>query len=315
MNKDVNKIRLNNIKKKNCVIVTGRHLNNFSPHFPHSMEYFYYATDIILDNSCVVIVREPPVPYKSNYVISFIEKMYRNFENFIFLEWSYPIEGYKTFIYEHQVAGKGNKNMIKDKYLINYPYTGFEVIFKEIEHEYYNWFPYKNSLKMRDLFIENKKHKKFIKIGLINRKKNRILKNYQEICEKIFEKFNIEVDITYFDDKSYDYQINFFYDHNIIIAAHGAELTSIPFLSDNGLIIETVPIGWHPYDYFAGLSFTSSKYHVIVCDDHSCFPKNFNGNCKKDKMNYTIDSIKIIDIIDYYFKNNNKLSRHNCYLI
>ena len=54
-----------------------------------------------------------------------------------------------------------------------------------------------------------------IKIGLVNRKKNRILTNYKEVCDNIKKSFNIEVDITYFEDKSFDYQIKFFTPLNI----------------------------------------------------------------------------------------------------
>ena len=67
----------------------------------------------------------------------------------------------------------------------------------------------------------------------LSSEKNRILTNYKQLCNDIKTKFNIEVDITYFEDKSFDYQIKFFNEHKIIISPHGAQLCSTPFSQDN----------------------------------------------------------------------------------
>jgi hypothetical protein len=313
MNTELNKIRMDNKKNDDCIIVTGDKYNFICDHFPHAMEYFYYATDIILDTSYLVIVIEPAVKYKSNYVLGFIENMYKNFDNFVFLKWGSEsnIKNIKTYKFLHH-----NYRMINETFLINYPYSSFNDSFKEVNDQYRNWFANKNASIMRDLFIKKKNFDKVINIGLINRKYNRVLTNYNEICEKIYEKFNVKVDVTYFEDTTFNYQINFFYDHNIIISAHGAALTSIPFMSDNSLLIECASDEFHPYSFFPGLSLTSNNYHVMICNDHSGFPKPYNLIKSRPKMNITINNCeKIIDLIDFYIKNNNKLEKYNCYLI
>jgi len=86
-------------------------------------------------------------------------------------------------------------------------------------------------------------------------------------------KYVIEKTINDFEDNSLDYQIKFFNEHKIIISPHGAQLCSIPFSQDNSLIIECAHDEWHPYVYFPGLSYTSNKYHAMICDDHSVFPE------------------------------------------
>ena len=58
--------------------MTGGRYNFICDHFPHTMEYFYYATDIILDTSYLVIVIEPAVKYQQSYTIDDIEDKIRH---------------------------------------------------------------------------------------------------------------------------------------------------------------------------------------------------------------------------------------------
>ena len=186
-----------------------------------------------------------------------------------------------------------------------------------------DWFPNYNSEKIKNLFLNNSNCNNNIKIGLVNRKNNRILTNYKEVCDNIKKSFNIEVDITYFEDKSFDYQIKFFNEHKIIISPHGAQLCSIPFAQEKSLIIECVHEEWHPYDYFPGLSNTSNMYHVMICDDHSFFPTWWSDkyiNIKRNrsdnsKLNINVNIEKVINIIKTYLKNNNKFESQDIYLI
>ena len=205
-------------------------------------------------------------------------------------------------------------------------------------YECLNWFPRNNSEKIRDLFLgnsdknngdeskaateEEKKEEKNndngnIKIGLVNREVNRVLLNATELCEAIKHRFGLEVNVTCFEDKSFDYQIEFFNKHNIIISPHGAQLCSAPFAQDDSLIIECVHEEWHPYHYFPGLSYSSNKYHAMICDDHSVYPNVSSKKyikCRQEKLDITVDIRKVTEIIGIYLKNN-KLESRNPYLI
>ena len=275
-------------------------------HFIHYMEFLYWCTDIILNNTnYTYIIIEPENKSNSNYVKSYLNVILKVFPNIILNNKYNKNDIYKEYKFKHNNINNDDNN--KDGYFI---LNGEKKI-----GQYFNWFPNNNSEKMRKLFLNNPNND--LRIGLVNRKNNRILKNYNQLCKDIKKKFNIDVDVTYFEDKSFDYQIKFFNDHKIIISPHGAQLCSIPFSQDDSLIIECVHEEWHPYDYFPGLSHTSNKYHVMVCDDHSVFPKwqseKYNNN-NNNKLNINVNIQKIINIINIYLKNN-KLEIRNCYLV
>jgi capsular polysaccharide biosynthesis protein len=155
---------------------------------------------------------------------------------------------------------------------------------------------------------------------LINRKieNGRHILNETQICKLIKTTFNIDIDIEYFEDKTFIEQINFFKTHNIIISSHGAQLVSIPFMKKKSLVIECCHEEYHPYYYFPGLSYTSNKYHVMVCDNHSVFPKwkspEYEKNNNQLKLNINVNCNKLINIIKLYKINNNNLPERKCYL-
>jgi hypothetical protein len=297
-------------KTSNKKIVFKTIPNYLFTHFIHYMEYLYFCTDIILNNTSLkYIIIEPENKSNSMYVKSYLKKILDKFPNVILKDKHYNNDIYKEYIYEHDTKYNSKNN--KDDYFILNDQRKIG--------KYYNWFPNNNSKKMRKLFLNSSNNN--LKIGLVNRKYNRILTNYKQLCSDIKNNFNIDVDITYFEDKSFDYQINFFNEHKIIISPHGAQLCSIPFSQDDSLIIECVHEEWHPYNYFPGLSYTSNKYHTMVCDDHSYFPKgwgdnyiNKNNRSDNNRLNINVNIQKIINIINIYLKNN-KLESHNCYLV
>ena len=287
-------------------IILRTNPNPHYQHFVHCMQYFYWVTDIILDDSNYrYIVMEPETSpgiynYKSKYVVSYLKKISKVIPNFI-------------------LTKKYDKNDIHRKIIYTWSFLQGNFILdnKKVLGNYLNWIPYNNSTKIRNLFFKDNNDNN-IKIGLINRLKNRILLNSKKICDNIYNKFKIKVDIIHFEDKSFDYQINFFHEHKIIISPHGAQICSIPFAPKNALIIECVHEEWHPYDYFPGLSHACNKYHIMLCDNHTVFPQwssvEYINKKRNKKLNITTDPKKIIDIIDIYLRNNNKLETYDCYL-
>ena len=61
----------------------------------------------------------------------------------------------------------------------------------------------------------------------------------------------------------------------------------------------------------------------MICDDHSVFPKWYSdkymnsarGNSNNSKLNIIVNVEKVINIIDNYLKNNQKLENYNCNLV
>lgn len=281
-------------------------------HFVHYMQFLYWCSDIILNdiNSKYIII-EPENKSKIEYIKTYCKIISKNFN--------------VTF------TNKYDKNNVNYKNIIykTYPHNGLRKICYFILNDekkkdtIMNWFQNYNSIKIKNLFLNTSNCNNNIKIGLVNRKKNRILTNYKEVCNHIKKSFNMEVDITYFEDKSFDYQIKFFNEHKIIISPHGAQLCSIPFAQENSLIIECVHEEWHPYYYFPGLSHSSNMYHAMICDDHSVFPTWWSDNyinkkrnrSDNSKLNINVNIEKVINIINKYLKNNNKLESHDIYLI
>lgn len=58
-----------------------------------------------------------------------------------------------------------------------------------------------------------------------------------------------------------------------------------------------------PYYYFSGMSITSSKIHIIMCNDHSFFPYWHSSKYKgRQKLNIVTDPNKIVKAIKNYLK-------------
>lgn len=306
-----------NRPKKSIIFESKREDKGNYSHFVHCMQYLYWCIDIIIsynDPKYKYIIVEPISKSNGRYVKSFLKKILDKVKNIELISMN-TYSGinksiiYKKYYFTPWPSRKGNFNLNDDI----------------ISGRILNWFPNNKSKIIRNLLI--KRRKTNLKIGIVNRKRtkknNRVILNSKELCDKIEKKFNIPVSVTFFEDKSFEYQIKFFNDHKIIISPHGAQLCSIPFTQDNSLIIECVHEEWHPYEYFTGLSMTSNKYHYMICDDHSVFPRAYSdkyinparGRSNNSRLNIIVNVEKVINIIDNYLKNNNKLQNYNCKLV
>ena len=102
-------------------------------------------------------------------------------------------------------------------------------------------------------------------------------------------------------------------------------MCSLPFVRKDSLIIECVSDEWHPYDYFTGLSITTDKYHVMICNEHledfSVYSEKWKIQRKLDKskhqykIDYDVEIPKIINIIKNYIDNNLSLNTRKIYLL
>jgi hypothetical protein len=178
---------------------------------------------------------------------------------------------------------------------------------------YLQWFKYEETARiMRDMLVQPSISQQHLTIGMVNRlpRSGRHLVNADEICSSIQKELGIKVSITFFEDKSFEYQIQFFRDHQIIIGPHGAHLANIPFSPDNALILECCD-EWQPYEYFSGLAHTCKKYHVIFRPSHDTFPSGRQENTKK---NVHCCPQKILKVIQTYVKHLNRLPSRFTYL-
>ncbi len=310
---EINISRLEKYKSNQKLVIRIDRMGVFQlNHFVHIMEFFYFVTDFILNNKdkLIIVVKHEKIT-DTCYVTDFINKMYETIDNFVL----YSSKRVPNTFHDNPKKLFGHDWEIEEHdYIIKQSEKDY--IYKT--GKYYSWFPNRKSNIMRDLFVNTTVDSSNIKIGLINRENNRKLMNVEEICDEVLKKFNLTIDVTYFEDKSFDYQIQFFRDHDIIISPHGAQLCSIPFLPDNGLLIECTHKYWHPYYYFSGLAFTCNKYHVMIGDDHHVFPERFSkgrGRPVHKSLNMSGNVSKIVSVISDYMNNNKKLDKHNCYLI
>lgn len=283
-------------------------------HWIHYMQFLYWCSDIILNdiNSKYIII-EPENKSKIEYIKTYCKIISKN------LNVTFTDIDDKNNVNDKNIINKHNYSLHRGNWCGRSKIGYFILNGKKKKDTIMDWFPNYNSAEIKNLFLNNSNCNNNIKIGLVNRKNNRILTNYKEVCDHIKKSFNMEVDITYFEDKSFDYQIKFFNEHKIIISPHGAQLCSIPFAQEKSLIIECAHEEWHPYLYFPGLSQICNMYHVMICNDHSSFPsfwtdeyKNRNHN---SKLNINVNIEKVINIINKYLKNNNKLESNDIYLI
>lgn len=317
-----NNKRLKNINlyEKIIVITSDRWDNLGMPHFVHTMEYFYFALNAIVNNlDSFIILTEPKIYYLSNYVCNFIDLLYNIQKNFILLD-EYKGIAHEIHKFYHFCGTVTTNNPNKHGLKVKDDFIFLESNIKKKDY-YYLWF---QNLHTSNILFDNTfgkiNNKQDLRIGLVNRKlsSGRSIINDKELLNEIKINFNIELDIEYFEEKSFKDQINFFKDHNVIISPHGAQLVSIPFSPNNSLIIEYCHEEHHPYYYFPGLSYSSNKYHVMICDNHSVFPswkseqyKNIN---RQLKLNITCNINKIIYVINMYKNNNYNLPEKKCYL-
>ncbi len=245
--------------------------NNFYPytqHLPHALQYYYWCIDKILSSK------------NYNYIVG-IRTTYAVGKEFI--------SNFITKIKEHfpdiQFSNKNNLLLPKNKKIPFEIYSRRDFFYKNVEimtptintentknkqnkFELLKWFSNPDTSKIiRTKLCGPDKFRETPTIGLINRQNTRILKNSKEIVKNMRNiGFNIEE--VFFEDKSFEFQINFFNSHDIIIAPHGAALSGIPFMQDYGLVIEIANEEWIPYRYFSGISISTNKSHCIVCQNH-----------------------------------------------
>lgn len=281
--------------------------NKFYPYtanLPHALQYYYWCIDKILSSknyNYIVGIRTTHAVGKE-FISNFITKIKEHFPDI-------------QFSNQNNLLLPKNKKIPFEIYPGNdYFYKNVEIMTptintknKQNEIQLLKWFSNPDTSKIiRTKLCGPDKFRETPTIGLINRKENRKLTNSKEIVKNIRNiGFNIEE--VFFEDKSFEFQINFFNSHDIIIAPHGAALSGIPFMQYYGLVIELANEEWIPYSYFSGISISSNKSHCIICQNHP-FPNWQKGGIRKNqqKLDIFIEPKEVVacikDFINHRYK-------------
>jgi len=173
--------------------------------------------------------------------------------------------------------------------------------------------------RVRDAFIATTPPRPVATIGIINRTMfnarktrrpecelgNRRLLNARALRLQIGRRTGIVVDEMTFDDKSFSEQIRYCNDHDIIISPHGAQMCSIPFVPDYGVVIE---INNPEYcngvvrRFFRTLALSSGKGHLQYCETHDpeTLAKAWDSmpdNGARRAVDITVDVDRVTDAI------------------
>lgn len=103
-------------------------------------------------------------------------------------------------------------------------------------------------------------------IGILNRNETaaRTLLNAQQLQTFLAKMTDRPVEIVYFENKTFFEQVEFMMQTDILVSPHGAQLTSINFMSSCGGVFEVFPPGyWFP-NFFGPLAATSGLSHGYV---------------------------------------------------
>ncbi len=123
------------------------------------------------------------------------------------------------------------------------------------------------------------------KIGILNRKASngRSIENVESLVQRINSDFGAGNDadvsssvvLTHFEGQSFQQQVQFFHDIDLLISPHGAQLIGIPFMANKPCagMIELFPHNYLVPDYFGTLAVGSGiEYSYIYVSDRPATP-------------------------------------------
>lgn len=100
-----------------------------------------------------------------------------------------------------------------------------------------------------------------LRIGLLNRKKSRGILNMKKIKLRLHQTYpEADIDSTYFEGTSFEYQAEWFATKDVIFAPHGAALIWSAFIQSETIVIQAYPPKYYPNRYFEPLINISGGY-------------------------------------------------------
>lgn len=94
------------------------------------------------------------------------------------------------------------------------------------------------------------------RVGIVNRQRSRHLLNYQQVIHALKEQFgpSLDVEHVYFEGISFEEQIKWMSQFDVLISPHGAQLTSLTFMPECGRIVELYTAGYYMPYYYGSLA-------------------------------------------------------------
>jgi capsular polysaccharide biosynthesis protein len=118
-------------------------------------------------------------------------------------------------------------------------------------------------------------------IVFVQRRRNRIITNIDNLCTLIENTLNIKPIIYYPEDHLFSEQVEMFHSAKVLIAAHGAALANTLFMQDNTYVIEIMPPEYDNVCYTRYIQALSSGiqhyklFHGIDEELRSCYSSEF----------------------------------------
>ncbi|GAX10878.1 hypothetical protein FisN_31Hh087 [Fistulifera solaris] len=124
---------------------------------------------------------------------------------------------------------------------------------------------------LRSEQIERKSCNSVVRIGIINREAHygRSILNAQDIMEQLKRVFGdkVQVNEVYFEDTSFQEQLQWFSSHDIVLTGHGAQETGMPFMPKCGVLLEVFPFNYYIPEYFSALTDSTDVRHYVINND------------------------------------------------
>lgn len=106
------------------------------------------------------------------------------------------------------------------------------------------------------------------RIAILNRDQRyskRSFLNANELAREITSRgLSTHVPIVYFENATFQEQIQFFHQFDIVLSPHGAQLTSMPFMPSCGGVLEFFPRGYFMPFYFGSLARASGLHYMAL---------------------------------------------------
>jgi hypothetical protein len=103
------------------------------------------------------------------------------------------------------------------------------------------------------------------RIGILNRQKTRRIESVDVLACELGQAFPVSsLRIKEFESASFADQVDFCSSIDILISAHGAQLTGTPFMPNCGGLVELTPKGCHIPEFFGSLAVGSGLQHGSV---------------------------------------------------
>ena len=261
------------IDSQNTLLVPNDRVSRLSKNFIHALEYYYRSLDIVLNDDTRKYVIGG-LTHKHNYISRFLKRIETTMPE-LQIDASIPTEEEEATAHNEIVSDEykyHNVDIDSQQLLGSTPELADTIASHGIDIQgmklrILHWMTPRTARSIRTALCGPDEYRDIPVVGIINRKHNRKLLNINSIKYEI-DALGLTVDEIFFESADFDEQIAFNNTHDIIVAPHGANLSSTPFIPDYGLVIEICNPEWTPYNYFTGLSVSSGKSHYLICDDH-----------------------------------------------